>query len=117
VAFEERPGGFELGWPGARTAASVDLSGARSLRRCGLGGREVRALENGGGHRPPAEHGAELLAVRDRTMLRPEPDDRFDLALADADQLEQLSRIGQGDQDPVRYGDLLGTRSIGRMAA
>src|SRR4029453_6694812 len=97
--------------------APADLSGARSLRRCFFGGREVRTLEDGGGHRPPAEHGAELLSVRDRTMLGPKPDDRFDLALAEADQLKQLASIGQVDPDPVRHGDLLGTRSIGRMAA
>ena len=42
----------------ARTVASADLSGAWSLRRCGLGWREVGALEDFGGHRPPAEHGA-----------------------------------------------------------
>src|SRR5438132_6362380 len=50
-------------------------------------------------------------------MLGPEPDDRFDIALADADQLEQLASIGQVDPDPVRHGGLLGTRSIGRMPA
>jgi hypothetical protein len=58
---------------GEGATIGLGLSGARSLRRCGFGGREVRALEDGGGHRPPAENGAELLSVRDRTMFGPEP--------------------------------------------
>src|SRR4030095_1233751 len=40
----------------------ADLSGARSLRRCVFGGREVRTLEDGGGPWPAAQPGAALLA-------------------------------------------------------
>src|SRR4030095_14072275 len=85
------------------------FSGAGSFRRRGFGGREIRALENRGGHRPPAENGAELLPVRDRTVLGPKPDDRSDLGLADADQLKQLASIGQVDPDLICQVDLLRT--------
>ena len=53
------------------------------------------------------------LSGADRTMFGPEPDDRFDLALADTDQLKQLASIGQVDSNPVRHR----TSSIGRMSA
>src|SRR5512132_1660549 len=44
----------------------MPFSGARSLWRRRFGGRKIGALENRGGHRPPAENGAELLPVHDR---------------------------------------------------
>src|SRR5688572_3335995 len=79
------------------------LSGAWSLRSRRLGGREVHALDEDTAQRPPAENRAELLRVRDRTVLTPETDDCLDLRFRDAGQFEQLTAIGDIEPDPVLH--------------
>src|SRR5512145_2577961 len=64
-------------------AQRADFSGARGLRRRGFGGRKIQAIEEGGRYRSPSENGAELLLVRNRTVVAPEPNDGLDLRFAD----------------------------------